>query len=102
MKTKSSKIFFVLLVFSLTSVCVKAQIFVKIQPVAPVIVVSPQPSSFHVWIGEEWEPFGGGYRYIGGHWDKPPHSGDRWNQGHWNHDANKGHQWVRGNWKGRK
>jgi hypothetical protein len=57
MKNKSIKFLFpVLIFFNLSSA--SAQIYVKIRPVAPVIVQTPQPSPAHVWIDEDWEPYG--------------------------------------------
>jgi len=79
-----------------------AQIYVKIRPIAPVIVRISQPTHTHVWIGDEWEPDGTSYRYSGSHWEEPPHKGDRWNPGHWKHHKTNGHQWIHGNWRGRK
>jgi hypothetical protein len=74
-----------------------AQVYVQIRPVAPVIVQPTRPSAAHVWIGEEWNEEGRGYKYSGGHWATPPHPGDSWNQGHWNHGEH-GDNWVRGGW----
>jgi hypothetical protein len=81
--------------------CASAQVYVTIRPVAPVIVQTERPSPAHIWIGEEWNEEGHGYKYGGGHWAAPPHPGDRWNQGHWNHDK-RGDNWVRGSWSGGK
>ncbi len=77
-----------------------AQIYVRVRPIAPVIVRTERPSSAHVWIGEEWNSDGGSYRYSGGHWDAPPHQGDRWGRGHWSHDREHGNHWVNGSWRG--
>jgi WXXGXW repeat (2 copies) len=77
-----------------------AQIYVKIRPVAPVIVRSAPPSPRHVWIDEEWEPRGGQYVYVGGHWASPPHRGWIWVPGHWNREG-RGEWWVKGHWRHR-
>ena len=74
-----------------------AQIYVKIRPVAPVVVQTERPGRTHVWIGEEWREEGNGYVYIGGHWELPPHPGERWIPGHWSHEG-RGDYWIRGHW----
>jgi len=77
-----------------------AQVYVKIRPVVPVVVVTARPSPIHVWIGEEWREEGGNYRYAGGFWGTPPHNGDRWHEGHWNHHRKHGDRWISGSWRG--
>ncbi len=78
-----------------------AQIYVKIRPVAPVIVRTAAPSAAHVWIDEEWEPREGKYAYVGGHWAAPPHPGWTWVPGHWKRHDRSGEEWVRGHWRKR-
>ena len=78
-----------------------AQIYVKIRPVVPVVVVTTRPSPAHIWIGEEWREDGGNYRYSGGFWGTPPHPGDQWYAGHWNHHRRHGDRWVSGSWRGK-
>jgi hypothetical protein len=83
------------------SVSASAQVYVKIRPSIPVIVRPAQPSPAHVWIDEEWEPNGGGYRYAGGHWATPPHRGYIRRPGHWRRHGRDGDEWVRGSWRRR-
>jgi hypothetical protein len=94
---------FKLLLFSalLCSISLSAygQIYVKIRPVVPVVVVTERPSPVHIWIGEDWREDEGNYRYSGSYWGTPPHPGDRWYVGHWNHHRRHGDKWVRGSWK---
>jgi WXXGXW repeat (2 copies) len=78
-----------------------AQVYVRVRPVAPVIVRPVAPSPAHVWIDEEWEPRGGKYVYAGGHWAAPPHPGWMWVSGHWRRHGPEGEQWVRGHWRRR-
>jgi hypothetical protein len=78
-----------------------AQVFVKVRPVAPVVVQTGRPSPNHVWVGEEWHEDHGGYKYAGGHWAVPPHPGERWIPGHWGHEG-RGEFWVSGHWGGNK
>ena len=78
-----------------------AQIYVKVRPVAPVVVRTAAPSAAHIWIGEEWEPRGGTYAYVGGHWAAPPHPGWIWVPGHWKRHDRRGEVWVRGHWRKR-
>jgi hypothetical protein len=73
-------------------------IYVKVRPVAPVVVRPVAPSPNHVWIAEEWKPNGGGYVYSGGYWAAPPHLGWVWIPGHWKkHEY--GEYWVAGHWR---
>jgi len=74
-----------------------AQIYVRIRPIAPIVVRTEQPSPRHVWVGEDWEERDGHYEHIGGHWAEPPRDGYHYNQGHWDH-TNKGHRWHEGGW----
>jgi|ERR1700756_1074320 len=85
-----------LILFSLSSA--SAQIYVKVRPVVPVVVATPQPSPAHVWVDEEWEPSGGVYVYGGGHWVSPPHPGYRWEKGYWRRHGHDGEEWVHGRW----
>src|SRR5450432_3382226 len=78
----------------------KAQIYVNVRPVAPVIVRTEAPSPRHVWIGEEWEVRNGAYVHTGGHWAEPPHPGWVWIPGHWAH-TERGHVWRPGHWRRR-
>ncbi len=82
------------------SAAASAQVYVKVRPVAPVIVETKRPSAAHVWIGEDWRVEGPSYVYIGGRWEAPPHPGAVWVPGHW---VRKGHgeYWVPGHWSRR-
>jgi hypothetical protein len=101
MKKVAKMLLFCVILFG-ASLSASAQIYVKVRPVVPVVVMPERPSPAHFWIGEEWNEEGGHYRYSGGYWGTPPHPGDRWNPGHWNHHAQHGDWWVRGSWKGRR
>jgi hypothetical protein len=100
MKNQLVKLMMVSIIVFGASLFASAQVYVKVRPVAPVVVMSARPSPAHIWIGEEWNEEGGNYKYSGGHWDTPPHPGDRWNPGRWNHDKEHGDHWTRGSWKG--
>ena len=97
MKNKLIKLLFAGIVFFSVS-SASAQIYVKVRPVVPVVVQTPQPSPNHVWIDEEWEPYGGAYRYGGGRWEAPPHHGYTWRKGYWKRHGNDGEVWVAGHW----
>lgn len=77
-----------------------AQIEVTVRPPIPHYVRVAAPSPRHVWIDEEWEPRGGTYVFVGGHWALPPHPGMIWGPGHWR-DTPHGHMWVSGHWRRR-
>jgi WXXGXW repeat (2 copies) len=101
MKKKLIKSLFFLVIIFTVSFSASAQIYVKIRPVVPVVTVRPpQPSRNHVWIDEEWEPRGHGYKYSGGHWANPPHRGYTRRSGHWQH-SRRGDVWVQGSWRRR-
>lgn len=73
------------------------RIFVKIQPVAPVIVRPVAPSVRHVWIEGEWVWRGAEYVWQPGYWVVPePHKA--WIPGHWR-KAYGGWNWVPGHWR---
>jgi len=97
MKKKLIKLLFAgTLLFSLSSA--SAQIYVKVRPVIPIVVATPQPSPDHIWVDEEWEPSGGIYVYGGSHWVSPPHHGYRWQKGYWRRHHGDGEEWVHGHW----
>ena len=75
-----------------------AQIFVKIRPERPHYVKVVAPSPRHVWIDEEWEPRGGAYVFVGGHWAEPPRPRAVWIPGHWR-TTPRGDVWVPGHWR---
>ena len=81
---------------------ISAQIYVQIRPTIPVIVRTAPPAKNYVWIDEEWEPYNGNYRYVGGHWEAPPNNGYNWRHGYWKNDKHYGNFWVKGNWKNGK
>ena len=98
MKKKLAQLMLFSIIFIGVSFSASAQIYIKIRPVAPIVVRTEQHSPRHVWIDEEWVEEGGNYRYSGGHWETPPHHGDRWYPGHWNHHKEHGDQWIHGRW----
>ena len=77
-----------------------AQIEVTVRPAIPHYARVVQPSPRHVWIDEEWEPRGGSYVFVGGHWAEPPHPGWMWVGGHWARRG-RGEVWVAGHWRRR-
>lgn len=99
MKKNLLRLVLLFVVVFVVSEYASAQVYVRIRPVAPVVVRTAQPSHDHVWIDEEWEPNGGEYRYTGGHWALPPHPGYHWKRGHWRHHGNDGERWVGGSWR---
>ena len=75
-----------------------AQIVVGIRPVVPHYERIVAPSPRHIWIDEEWEPRGGSYVFVGGHWALPPHPGGVWVPGHWVQRP-RGWVWKPGHWR---
>lgn len=81
------------------SVCISAtsQIYVQIRPAVIAVETRPiQPQPTYVWVGEDWQQDGSGYRYTGGHWESP-RVGYYRRAGYWKHD-NRGHKWVPAGW----
>ena len=76
------------------------EIVVGVRPPIPHYERIARPSPRHVWIDEEWEPRGGAYVFVGGHWAEPPQPGWIWIQGHWR-ETPRGQVWVRGRWRRR-
>jgi len=74
-----------------------AQVFVTVRPPLPHYERVVAPSPRHIWIDEEWEPRGGAYVFVGGHWAMPPYEGAIWVPGRWRHGP-RGEYWVRGRW----
>ena len=92
-----------LLILSIALFCASgsfAQIYVHVRPVVPHYVRIEAPSPRHVWIDEEWEPRGGSYAFVGGHWAEPPYAGATWVPGRWAHH-DRGEYWIRGHWRRR-
>jgi WXXGXW repeat (2 copies) len=86
------------LAVSLTAEAGYAQIYVNVRPVVPHYERVAAPSPRHVWIDEEWEPRGGAYVFVGGHWAAPPRPGVVWVPGHWRQRP-RGWVWVPGHWR---
>jgi len=101
MKKHLSKVAVLAVIILAVSFSASAQIYVKVRPVVPVVVRPAPPSPVHVWIDEEWEPRGGTYVYVGGHWAAPPHPGYVWVPGHWRRHDVYGEAWVPGHWRAR-
>ena len=98
MKNMKKLLFMLALALTCGAYSSTAQIIVSVRPPVPHYVRVEAPSPRHVWIGEEWEPRGNSYVFVGGHWAEPPHEGYRYREGHWDH-SERGHQWKAGGWE---
>ena len=78
---------------------VSAQFFVRIRPIAPVIIAPPIPSPRHIWIPGEWRwnKRRGEYVWREGHW-LVPKPGREWIPGFWE-DGRDGSRWIPGHWR---
>ena len=101
MQKHLSRVALLAVIALIVSFTASSQIYVKIRPVAPVVVRTAAPGPHHVWVGEEWEPRDGKYAYVGGHWAAPPHPGSVWVPGHWRRHDRNGEEWIRGHWRRR-
>jgi hypothetical protein len=88
------------LLFTMGIMYVQAQIYVRVRPSRPAVVVHrpPAPARGHVWVDEEWEPKGTAYGWKGGYWAAPPRPGAVYIKGHWSH-RRRGNVWVAGRWR---
>ena len=76
-----------------------AQVFVKVRPVVPVVVVKPAcPSPAHVWVDGSWSWNKRQHQYVwvNGFWVVPK-PGKIWVDGQWV-EGPQGHKWVNGRW----
>jgi len=74
------------------------RIYVKVRPVAPVVVRTVAPSPRHVWVEGEWVWVNNAYTWHAGYWAEPPHPREVWVAGHWRR-AYGGWNWVPGHWR---
>lgn len=99
MKKMLFKISLLFVIMVAGSVTTKAQIFVKIRPVAPVVRMTIAPSPRHVWVSGEYVWRGDDYMYKEGYWAVPPRPGFRWIPGHWQETRRRGWRWIPGHWR---
>ncbi|WP_020595681.1 YXWGXW repeat-containing protein [Spirosoma panaciterrae] len=78
----------------------EAQIYVRHRPMAPRVVIArpPAPSPRHVWVRNNWAPYGQSYRWQGGYWVAPPRPRAIWVPGHWALHR-RGYVWMPGYWR---
>ncbi|MBN2316825.1 MAG: hypothetical protein JXM79_23050 [Sedimentisphaerales bacterium] len=51
-------------------------------PETVIITRPPRPSGFHIWIEGHHVIHGGGWVWMHGHWERPPHRHMAWVRGH--------------------
>jgi hypothetical protein len=66
---------------------------VRYEPPPP----SPPPAAVFVWVPGFWEPGEGGYRWIAGHYERPPYPGAFWYGPHYDQGP-RGWGYRRGYW----
>lgn len=86
------------LIMSCGAYAAHAQVYVTVRPERPHYERVVAPSPRHVWIEEDWEPRGGSYVFVGGHWAEPPRPHAVWVGGHWRRGP-RGWMWARGHWR---
>ena len=77
-----------------------AQISVYIGTAPPAIVYEepgPPPDAGFVWIEGYWRPVGHHYKWVRGHWERPPYEGAYWTHPHYDH-YREGWEWHEGYW----
>ena len=87
-----------------------AQISVYIGTPPPAIVYEEPglpPDAGFVWIEGYWRPVGHHYKWVRGHWERPPFEGAcwthphyvpyregwEWHEGHWDHEDHNNDHW---------
>jgi WXXGXW repeat (2 copies) len=88
-----------LLAFSLLPGAANAQIYVRIEPPAPIVERRPSPPEHgFVWIDgyHRWD--GHRYVWVAGRWDRPPHPHAVWVAHHWEH-RHDGWVLIEGHWR---
>ena len=98
MKKSVLKLLILVAVVSTFSATAGAQVFIKIRPMAPVIVRPLAPSPRHIWVEGDWVWRGGGYQYKNGYWAVPARRGAIWVPGHWK-QKRRGWVWKPGRWR---
>jgi len=77
-----------------------AQISVYIGTPPPAIVYEEPglpPDAGFVWIEGYWRPVGHHYKWVRGHWERPPFERACWTHPHYNH-YREGWEWHEGHW----
>ena len=98
MKNVTKVLFVLAITLSCGAYSSSAQIYVNVRPVVPHYVRVAAPSPRHVWVDDEWQPQGGAYVAVQGHWAEPPQPGMVWGAGHWSHGSH-GNSWSAGHWQ---
>jgi len=57
----------------------------------------PVPGPGFIWVEGYWRPFGHHYRWMKGHWDRPPYEGAYWSHPHYDH-YREGWEMHEGHW----
>ena len=87
-----------------------AQVSVYIGTPPPAVVYEdpgPPPTPGFVWMEGYWAPNGRHYRWVRGHWERPPYEGAYWthphydhyregwemHEGHWDREDHDSHHW---------
>jgi len=78
-----------------------AQFFVRIRPVAPVVVgvIPPAPGPHYVWVKGHWRwnKHRNEYVWVEGHWIQA-RRGHVWVEGYWEDVEGRGSRWIPGHW----
>jgi len=77
-----------------------AQISVYIGTPPPAVVYEepgPPPEAEFVWVEGYWRPVGHHYKWVRGHWERPPFAGAYWTHPHYDH-YQEGWEWHEGHW----
>jgi hypothetical protein len=86
--------------FAVPSFAGGPQISVFIGTPPPAVVYEPPPpppDPGFVWVEGYWIPQGHHYRWVGGHWERPPYAGAYWSHPHYDH-YREGWQYHEGHW----
>jgi hypothetical protein len=62
-------------------------------------IITIEPSEEHIWIPGCWERKPDEWKWITGHWGKPPHKSARWVKGHWTNKPRPEAEWIPAHWE---
>jgi hypothetical protein len=77
-----------------------AQVSIYVEVAPPPIRyerIEPAPSPDYCWVDGYWAPVGHHYRWIAGHWERPPYPGAYWSHPHYDH-YDRGWKYHEGHW----
>ena len=76
----------------------QVQVYVQVQPVAPVIVRPAAPAPGHIWVEHEWVVRNGAYVHVPGYWAVASARTSEVGSRSLEKSSGHGYYWVPGHW----